>query len=395
MAIRVSSTLFFVLFLIIFSTNAVFAGGIYLYEGNNGTQDLVGALSDESKKNKIKTEFKKDDHLQNDEVRSVVLKHVAPGTVIKLYDDPKGDKGHDWVKIEVKKDSDEIVIGTLEKSKDKDDYRIDYHNTNHLGHLDGKVSCIIVYPDKPLPSSGGITAPQISVISETFRQQSPGMSIFLEAERILANIETTAYSHRSSVDDISGRYLMDCSGLLSYILKWPLPLPSHYEGMMKLAEQENHKRPLASTVYNYITSDTPRGWKQIDYLRNTKPGDIIVHRYSEGHGGRSTGHVIIVAGLRKKVGKVGHNGKDYWEYRVPIIDSARGSHSYDSRNSGAYNAWPAVDYTGTKKTGVGKGFVFFGVNKKGSICYEKWDKNRSPKFKGDFVIGRAVPIEQK
>jgi hypothetical protein len=144
-------------------------------------------------------------------------------------------------------------------------------------------------------------------------------------------------------------------------------------------------------MFSYVGSPGSKGWKKINDLRAVKPGDLILHQYEQKKQ-KSTGHLVIVAGMFQSLGKIELEGQDYWEYRVPVIDSARGFHELDTRNSGGYAAWPAIGYTGTTRTGVGKGFVYYGVNKAGKICYERWNDDRKPVFSGQFKIARAVPL---
>jgi len=388
----------------------VMAGSINLYEGKNGSQDLLGVLSDEYKKpkegepgkiskdgNYIELNFQhKDIPLQDDEAKSAILKGVRPGTVIELYDDPGCSKKYDWAKITVNKLKDKIVIGSFEKSASgkNDAYKIKFHDKGikHVKHLNGKVSAIKI---PKLPYHVGV--PSTRSTSKKFRQENPGIAIFLEAERIVANIKDTAYSHTTNVDDDAGRYLLDCSGLLDYILGKSLPLENHYKDMLALAKNEGHKRPLAGTIYNYLSTGDHKGWTEIKYLRHARPGDIIVEKYSEKPSSGSTGHVMIVAGWGKKLNKEKCKRKSCWEYRIPIIESARGSLSYDSRDSASYNVWPATStkYIGKNKTGVGKGFIYFRVNQEGEIICHQRNKHADLVCDGNYVIGRTVPLPTK
>lgn len=388
---------------------SIMAGSISLYEGNNGSQDLLGVLSDEYREPKnaepgdvskdreyIELNFQdKDVHLQDDEAKSAILRRVQPGTVIELYDDPGLSEKHDWARITVNKLKDKIVIGSFEKSAGgkNDAYEINFYNEGFkkVKHLDGKVSAI-----KIPKLSYHVSAPSTRSTSEKFRQENPRIAIFLEAERIVANIKDTAYSHTTNVDDDAGRYLLDCSGLLDYILGKSLPLEKHYAEMLALAKNEGYKRPLAGTIYDYLSTGDLKGWEEIKYLRHARPGDIIVEKYSEKPSSGSTGHVMIVAGWGKKLDKEKCKGKSCWEYRIPIIESARGSLAYDSRDSGCYNVWPATStkYIGKNKTGVGKGFIYFRVNQEGEIICHQRNKHKHGGLAcdGSYVIGRAVPL---
>ncbi len=82
--------------------------------------------------------------VQNDEVRSLVLRGVAPGTVIRLFDDDHGRTGDDWVEIRVRQYHPQLVIDTLERCRDDPFVQVIYHRVRGDGNLDGKVSYVVV-----------------------------------------------------------------------------------------------------------------------------------------------------------------------------------------------------------------------------------------------------------
>jgi hypothetical protein len=332
-------------------------------------------------------------HIQNDEARSIILNRVRAGTIIELYEDQDLSKKKDWVRITINKLKDKIVIGSFEKNSDKTetDYNVTYYKKGLFKNLDGKVSAVTI----PLLNYH-VIAPSKENFSEKFRQDNPGLSIFLEAERIVANIEDTAYSHTTNVDDDAGRYMLDCSGLLDYILNKSLPLTDHYAGMLALAIQDGKKRPLAETVYDYLSGEKHEGWHEIKDFRHVKPGDIIVEKYSDTPSSGSTGHVMIIAGWGKKLSNKTCNNSTCFEYLIPVIESARGTLDYDSRNYGVYNVSPATStrYIGKNRTGVGKGFLRFHINQEGEVICHKRKKTSDLDCSGHYVIGRAVPFKK-
>src|SRR5262245_53706379 len=42
--------------------------------------------------------------------------------------------------------------------------------------------------------------------------------VFKEAERILKDIKTTKYEHKTDIDEANGSYYCDCSGFVGYVL---------------------------------------------------------------------------------------------------------------------------------------------------------------------------------
>ena len=109
-------------------------GTIEFFAGNHGGGRSLGAQSATAGHKAV----------QNDEVRSLVLRNVAPGTVIRLFDDGKGRVNDDWVEIRVKAPSARIVIGTFERCRNDHQVEVIYHRVRGNGNLDGKVSSVTV-----------------------------------------------------------------------------------------------------------------------------------------------------------------------------------------------------------------------------------------------------------
>src|SRR5205823_2981689 len=72
-----------------------------------------------------------------------------------------------------------------------------------------------------------------------------------EARRILANVQSTHYSHRTTVDEATGRYELDCSGLATLILKEVAP------AQLQLVHRESTKsHPRAFEFYDTFMAAT-------------------------------------------------------------------------------------------------------------------------------------------
>lgn len=84
---------------------------------------------------------KGDAHFRNDAVSSMRLLGVQAGTVIKIYDHPKGSEDDDWTEIKVRKDISSYDIGSFELSRLDEYVEMIFHRHNGL---DGKVSYISV-----------------------------------------------------------------------------------------------------------------------------------------------------------------------------------------------------------------------------------------------------------
>lgn len=109
-------------------------GSIMFYEGNNCTQDLLGTFNVQYTRVNLKQH-----KMDNDEARSMCLKNVIPGTVIRVFDSPDGSWNDDVCTITVKKYVGDYDINTFEKSFEDEFVKVEFHKKNGL---DGKVSRI-------------------------------------------------------------------------------------------------------------------------------------------------------------------------------------------------------------------------------------------------------------
>lgn len=127
-------------------THSASAGRITFFEGGDGSQDNVGGITtDES----CDINFKKSHgRFKNDEARSLRVWYAAPGTIIKVYDDPNGKESDDWAEIRVLSDKD-FVVRSFEEDRVSSDYSITYHRKNGLK---GKVSHLRITPGYQEPS---------------------------------------------------------------------------------------------------------------------------------------------------------------------------------------------------------------------------------------------------
>ena len=125
---------------VLFSSSLALAGTIDFFEGNNGKQDKIGTVSDESGRGyNLKDEGAP---VKDDEARSVVLNVIKAGTTITVYDDAKGREGKsDYCIIEVLKDVQQYTVSSFERTYTDESVRVTYSKE---GGLDGKVSHIRV-----------------------------------------------------------------------------------------------------------------------------------------------------------------------------------------------------------------------------------------------------------
>jgi len=165
------------------------------------------------------------------------------------------------------------------------------------------------------------------------RPPNPGSILLLnEAERQLARMTSSYYTHTTNIDEQSGTYNYDCSGFVGYSLARAVPGAFSVIG---------HKRPVAADFYDHIvqTGPTPDsgGWMSVRTPLELRPGDIIAWLKPDSSDSTSTGHVMIVAGYPAK------NLDRKGEVLVQVIDSTESGHAGDTRGPG--------------QTGLGKGTI--------------------------------------
>lgn len=112
--------------------------GIALYSGNDCKESNVG-VTDGTRGQLIR--FTTNDLFHNDEARSLLFRKLKPGTIIRLYDDPAGNTGDDWVEILVKQEVEGYCIVSLENSFEDIVIKVTFSQANGL---DGKVSLMTV-----------------------------------------------------------------------------------------------------------------------------------------------------------------------------------------------------------------------------------------------------------
>jgi hypothetical protein len=178
------------------------------------------------------------------------------------------------------------------------------------------------------------------------RAASPGL--LAEAERILAAARETTYSHHTHIDERTGRYDVDCSGFVGYLLRRAAP------GARRELVAATVHRPLARhfvELVERLPSRDARRWRRIERVADLRPGDLIAWlRPADSHS-RDTGHVMVVAGLPA----ARRGGVD-----VPIIDASALRHGRgDPRAAGA-------------ASGVGRGTIVLETDPAGHPVAFRW-----------------------
>lgn len=188
--------------------------------------------------------------------------------------------------------------------------------------------------------------------------------------KILSTTKESHYQHITHVDEDTGIYDVDCSGLLCYVLK--KVAPEHYAA---IPISKTHRRPLALQFYEAFASPDEhiaRYWQTIHRLKDARPGDVLVWRKAEQLPGKDTGHVMIIDQPPVE------DGKDM--YRVTVIDSTESPHADDTRKDGA--------------TGVGRGTMWFLVDSDSRPTAYHWRLRNGKPREIEIAIGRAIDQQQ-
>ncbi len=200
------------------------------------------------------------------------------------------------------------------------------------------------------------------------RQSQVAQKFQAEAERVLGQMTSTTYRHRTRVIEAAGVYETDCKGLIAFLLR--KISPAH---LAVLPVAAGRRKPRAVEYHEFFSDQpaighpSPTYWNRVPTLAETQPGDILAWRYREIVPGKNTGHVLIIDSTPEQVeGNV---------YRVEVVDSTATSHDEDTRPRGT--------------SGIGKGVMWFRVNADGqAVAYQR---NSATPFKtAPIEIGRMA-----
>ncbi len=197
---------------------------------------------------------------------------------------------------------------------------------------------------------------------------APAMRLLAAGRQMVSDFKETRYSHKTLIDREHSICQVDCSGFIVALLKQTSP--GH---LRQIATR--HKRPLAEDFYETFASDegeVPRGWKQIERMRDVEPGDIIAWIKLEKEPGDNTGHVLLVEE------KPTADSLD--QFRVRVLDSTAHGHGHDSRTEG--------------KSGIGRGTIWLDVDDDGQPIGFRWKSRTGRLHEVPIAIGRAVAIRK-
>ncbi len=196
------------------------------------------------------------------------------------------------------------------------------------------------------------------------------------ASRIFSSAHSTTYQHRTSVDEATGAFDVDCSGFVGYVLARVAP---DARSELKAATE---KRPRAKDFTDFFASlsaegsDAPKAagsptahWRRVPRAADLRPGDVIAWKRPADSHSKNTGHTLIVrAPVTVRADVV----------EVPIYDSTGLRHgSSDVRAAGS-------------KSGVGEGTIALDVNVSGAPIAFRWaTTGRYRDHTTDIALGRV------
>src|SRR4051812_8372978 len=106
----------------------------------------------------------------------------------------------------------------------------------------------------------------------------PTPPIVARAHGALAILKTTTYQHVTDIDESTGEFACDCSGLISWLLR--KELPEHYKSVT-FEKKWRHPRAIEyCDMFRAAPTDARPGqlWQRIDRLTDARPGDIWAWR---------------------------------------------------------------------------------------------------------------------
>jgi hypothetical protein len=189
-----------------------------------------------------------------------------------------------------------------------------------------------------------------------------------EVRRELTAMRSTRYQHTTDVDERTGAYLYDCSGLLDYAAERAVPADAH------ALPTSTSLRPLAGDIERYLHLGLAHpidGWTSLSRVDALHAGDVIAWLATEDSSTGDTGHVMIV------LADPSANPARPDEWLVRVADSSLSPHRLDSRPPG--------------DTGLGTGTIGLVADHAGAPIAFYWQGGISGKAKRTGIaLGRPA-----
>ena len=216
------------------------------------------------------------------------------------------------------------------------------------------------------PRSPAAVMPPTPSPADTGAAAVPGSAALVEeVRRELNTMRVTRYQHTTSVDEGSGSYFYDCSGLLDYAM-----------GRARAADLKpiphTKARPLAADIEGYLhrgLTGPIEGWLALTRVDALSAGDVVAWQATEDSTTGDTGHVMVVLATPAL------NSARAAEWLVRVADSTLSPHALDSRQPGT--------------TGLGTGTIGLLVDERGTPTAFYWRGGVSQQAKPtQIALGR-------
>lgn len=108
-------------------------------------------------------------------------------------------------------------------------------------------------------------------------------------------MRTTRYQRKTEVDEASGRFFYDCSGLLDYALRHALPTAA------SALPTSTSVRPLAGDIERYLHGGLTApidGWQAVGRVDAQQSGDVVAFQTPQAHRDRAGPVAVTLASRR-------------------------------------------------------------------------------------------------
>jgi hypothetical protein len=198
-----------------------------------------------------------------------------------------------------------------------------------------------------------------------------GGALLAEVDRELHLMQTSTYSHHTRVDEASGNFEYDCSGLLRYALSRAAP------DALESVHTAVARRPRSSEFVSFLQGIPAGGrkgrWQRLARVQDLAPGDVIVWLKTADSRSTNTGHTMIVHGA-----PVPDPARPD-AFVVPVADSTEHPHVPGDPRADAH------------RTGLGLGEIVLLTDGAGAPVGYRWSRGRKSREKETTIaLGRLL-----
>lgn len=192
--------------------------------------------------------------------------------------------------------------------------------------------------------------------------------LYREAEKQFREMKSTAYQHKTQVDEKVETYRYDCVGFVAYALKRAAPQAraSAFQAL-KIAPGRIPSPPKYVAFFHGLAKTPQQGWQAVTRVQDLRPGDVVAWEYKTE---TSSGHAVIVASV-PVAAKEG-------TWIVKVYDSTSSPHGEDSRPQ---DTRATVLSTNGKRSGLGHGMMAFSADPvSGALNGYRWSAKSKTKI---------------